>query len=225
MNNLRAWRWLFALWLVAMNGIAAAQNIEDEDDEEQELYVGRYRNAQGIAGAFGLTSTSFVVSGSYVRLFSPDWIGFATLSMTSGKDPKEIERFDVFGRSIITDSETGELKKNSLFLMPITFGAQRRLFRESLTSSFRPFVEAGIGPTVGYVYRYSDGFFGGGYLKLGVNGFVGAGAYFGSNPLSLQGLAVRYQVDAFASGMELLPNRFRNAFQSLSLNLIFGTFF
>jgi len=202
-----------------------SQDIDDEDDEDADIYTERFRNANGIAGSFGLTTTSFVISGSFVRLLTPDWIAFASLAMTSGKDPKEIERFDFFGRSIITDSETGELKKNSLFLIPITVGAQRRLFREDINSAFRPFIEVGIGPTLGYVYPYTDGFFSGGYMKLGINGFIGAGAYFGSNPFSLQGLTIRYQVDTFVSSVELLPNRFRNSFQGISLSLIFGTFF
>lgn len=200
-----------------------SQDIDDDDDAD--IYTERFKNANGAAGSFGLTTTSFIVSGSYIRLLNPDWIAFASLSMTSANDPKEIERFDFFGRSFVTDSETGEPKKNSLLMIPVTVGTQRRLFREDINSSFRPFLEAGIGPTLGYVYRYADGFFSGGYMKLGFNGFIGAGAYFGSNPFSLQGLTVRYQIDTFLGGVELLPNRFRNSFQGISLNLIFGTFF
>ncbi|MFN3638891.1 MAG: hypothetical protein ACK4XY_10535 [Chloroherpetonaceae bacterium] len=228
--SVSVWRlWLKCvvyLFIILLPITAFAQNLDDEDDDEDvDIYTERFKNANGAAGSFGLTTTSFVVSGSFIRLLNPDWIAFASLSMTSANDPKEIERFDFFGRSIVTDSETGELKKNSLFMMPITIGAQRRLFREEINSAFRPFVEAGIGPTLGYVYDYQNGFFGGGYMKLGFNGFIGAGAYFGSNPFSLQGLSVRYQVDTFVSSVELLPNRFRNLFQGISLNLIFGTFF
>ncbi|MGQ9804533.1 MAG: hypothetical protein ACUVRP_00455 [Chlorobiales bacterium] len=201
-----------------------SQNIDD-DDEDADIYTEQFKNANGVAGSFGLTTTSFIVSASFIRLLNPDWIVFASLAMTSAKDPKELEQFDFFGRSIVTDSETGLLKKHSLFMMPATLGAQRRLFREDINSAFRPFLEAGAGPTFGYVYRYEDGFFSGGYMKLGFNGFIGAGAYFGSNPFSLQGLTIRYQVDTFVSGVELLPNRFRNSFQGISLNLIFGTFF
>lgn len=205
---------------------AFSQNIDDDDDDEDaDIYTERFKNANGAAGSFGLTTTGFIVSGSFVRLLNPDWIMFASLAMTSANDPMEIERFDFFGRSFITDSETGETKLNSMFMVPITIGTQRRLFREDINSSFRPFLEAGAGPTFGYVYRYEEGFFGGGSIKLGFNGFIGAGAYFGSNPFSLQGLTVRYQVDTFLSRVELLPNRFRNSFQGISLNLIFGTFF
>ncbi|MCS6989370.1 MAG: hypothetical protein NZM06_07625 [Chloroherpetonaceae bacterium] len=220
-------RWLLTIGFIALSNAGFAQDFEDEEDD-QEIYAERFRNAQGIAGSIGLTTTSFIVSGSYVRLFNPDWIGFAAFSMTSRRDPKEAEKIVGYGISVVSvvyDSETGAEKKNSLLIMPITLGIQRRLFREDITSSFRPFVEAGVGPTVGYVYSYSGGFFGGGYLKLGFNGFVGAGAYFGSNPLSLQGLTIRYHVDAFANGIELLPNRFRNAFHGVSLSLILGTFF
>jgi hypothetical protein len=205
--------------------MAFAQNIEDEDDDEADIYTERFKNANGAAGSFGLTTTSFVVSGSFVRLLNPDWILFASMAMTSANDPNELEQFDFFGRSVVTDRETGLLKKHSLFMIPITVGAQRRLFREEMNSAFRPFLEAGAGPTVGYVYRYEDGFFSGGYMKLGFNGFIGAGAYFGSNPFSLQGLTVRYQVNIFINSVELLPNRFHSSFQGLSLNLIFGTFF
>ncbi len=216
---------LVYLLVILLPVTAFSQSVDDDDDEEADIYTERFKNANGISGSFGLTTTSFIVSVSFVRLLNPDWIAFASLAMTSANDPKEIERFDFLGRSFITDSETGLPKLNSLFLMPITCGAQRRLFREDINSSFRPFIEAGVGPTLGYMYRYEKGFFGGGSIKLGFNGFVGAGAYFGSNPFSLQGLTVRYQVDTFLSHVELLPNRFRNSFQGISLNLIFGTFF
>ncbi len=215
---------MLSAWLFILPTNACSQHLED-DDEDADIYTERLKNVNGVVGSFGLTTTSFIVSGSFVRLLTPDWIAFASLGMTSGRDPKEIERFDFFGRSIVTDSETGKLKKNSLFLIPVTVGVQRRLFREAITSSFRPFVEVGFGPTCGYVYRYQDGFFGGGYLKLGLNGLIGAGAYFGSNPLSLQGLVVRYHVDTFPGSVELLPDRFRNWFQGISLNLVFGAFF
>lgn len=213
------------LLMILLPMVAFSQNIDDEDDEDADIYTERFKNANGASGSFGLTTTSFIVSGSFIRLLNPDWIAFASLAMTSANDPNELEQFDFFGRSIVTDSETGLLKKHSLFMMPATLGAQRRLFREDINSAFRPFLEAGAGPTFGYVYRYEDGFFSGGYMKLGFNGFIGAGAYFGSNPFSLQGLTIRYQVDTFVSSVELLPNRFRNSFQGISLNLIFGTFF
>lgn len=219
-------RYAVCLLVILLPVAAFSQNVDDNgDDEDDDIYTERFKNANGAAGSFGLTTTSFIVSGSFIRLLNPDWIAFASLAMTSANDPKELEQFDFFGRSIVTDSETGLLKKHSLFMIPVTIGAQRRLFREDISSSFRPFIEAGAGPTFGYVYGYEDGFFSGGYMKLGFNGFIGAGAYFGSNPFSLQGLTVRYQVDTFMSSIELLPNRFRNSFQGISLSLIFGAFF
>lgn len=211
--------------LLTMLFYVTAQSQEADNDEDADIYTERFKNAKGIAGSFGLTTTSFIVSGSFIHLLNPDWIMFAGLSMTSANDPMELERFDFFGRSLVTDSETGEPKKNSLFMVPWTLGVQRRLFREHLNSSFRPFLEMGFGPTLGYVYRYNRGFFSGGHIQLGFNGFIGAGAYFGSNPFSLQGLIVRYQVDTFLSRVELLPNRFRSSFQGISLSFIFGAFF
>jgi hypothetical protein len=219
--------WTLFMALIFTTSLWAQVSENDfEEDEDAETLGKPFHPANGLAGGVGITTTSFSVSGSFVRIFSLDWIGFASFAMTAGKDPNELEQINPFnGLSVVYDNETGAEKKNSLLLMPLTFGAQKRLFRESIISSFRPFIEAGIGPTFGYVYNYQAGFFRGGYLTLGLNGFLGAGAYFGSNPLSLQGLTIRYQTDYFINGIELLPNRLRNRFQGISINLVFGTFF
>jgi hypothetical protein len=220
---------LFSLLMLPAITSAQENNQDEDDDEEVDYYEQkRFKSASGIAGMIGITSTGFQMSVNYIKLFSPDLIGTLTLSLTNSKDPNEVERFEnqfVSTRTIIFDNETGLRKLNSMLLFPVSLSLQQRLFRGNINPAFRPFVEVGAGPTFGYRYSYVDGLFRNVAMQFGGNAFIGAGAYFGSNPMNLQGLTIRYQVNAFPQGIELLPGRFRQVFDGISLNLVFGTFF
>jgi hypothetical protein len=217
------------LVLIASPALVFSQVQDDDefDEDEAEYYEGgRFKTANGIGGEIGLTTSSFVVGVQYMRFLNPDWIAQIALNFTSAKDPRESERVDRFtGQSFAYDTETNAPKLNSVILMPIKLGVQRRLFRGEINSSFRPFVEAGGGPTFGYLYSYNNGLFSGTSINVGANAYMGAGAYFGSNPMQLQGLSFRFEGNYFPNSIELLPGRLRNSFQGVSINLLFGTFF
>ncbi|MDX2128973.1 MAG: hypothetical protein SFU91_08055 [Chloroherpetonaceae bacterium] len=214
------------------------EEIEIEADDE--YYGPNFTTRTGFSGSLGLTSRSYAVNFNYVKSFDPDWMFVLSFGVTSDNDPNERQSFDFFtGQNWIYDPDSPDPsaplgrppfrpKLNSLMMFPLTATFQHRLFRNEITRSFRPFIEFGAGPTFGYVYNWLSGFFdfSKGYIALGFNGQVGAGAYFGANPLMLQGLSVRYQFSYLPAGVQMLESKGAlTFFGSISLNLTFGTLF
>ncbi len=218
-----------------------AKVYDDAEDEEMAFYGGAFRPRSGIAGVIGLTTNSFVASFNFVRQYTPDLIGILSIGVTTGRDPAEIDRFDPWTGQNITFGPDGFPKRFGLVMLTTSVGLQQRLFRRDITSSFRPFLEIGAGPTLGYIhlvsrlpdgladiplnYDFSGSIFNPQGLTFGVNGYVGAGAYFGNNFLMLQGLSVRYIANYLPAGVELLRGSRVSLFHGISINLIFGTLF
>jgi len=192
-----------------------------DPDETEDIYSTKYIPMNGISGSVGLTNTGFTASFNFIRLLSPDLIGFARLTISAAGDEDEQETYDFYGRPVSLN------RAESMLLLPLTFGVQRRLFRNNIESTFRPFVEIGAGPTFGLVSDYDDDFFSTftGSANWGVNAVAGVGAYFGSNPTSIQGLTFRYQLNYFANSVEIIEDKPRRFFGNISLNIIFGLFF
>ena len=145
---------------------------------------------------------------------------FADFSISESKDDREFEFIDIFGRTTVVG------KKNRVFFLPLNIGTQYRLFRNTLTSNLRPYLSAGVGPTMFVTTPYSKEFFnsfGDAQLKYAVGGYVGFGANFGVSKSNLVGLNVRYYVaHLFGDGIENLENKYRNTISSFYLTLNIG---
>jgi hypothetical protein len=144
------------------------------------------------------------LGGFYRREFTPDLYGFVNLAISGSKDGRELERYDPFqGQTFVPG------KLNRFIVMPLTFGIQRRLFREDIVDNFRPFINAGVGPALILAAPFTD-------IERGLNNtytarqveffnslgrasahytasaFIGAGANFGSDKGNLMGVNFRY---------------------------------
>ncbi len=128
----------------------------------------------------------------------------ATLSISEAKAPNEVSYYDPWtGQKFVPG------KINQLWVIPAMVGLQYRLFKDDLTDSFRPYAFAGIGPNVvfaapyneplSYSFSHGKGYFSGG-------GFIGVGAYFGSDPNSLIGVSIRYYILPLSHGVESMQN-------------------
>jgi len=174
------------------------------------------RNAWGIDilisnGGFGLGTF-------YRREFNDEWFGFASFSISESKDEREVEQFDYYtGQSYVPG------KLNRFLILPLTFGIQHRLFKEEITDNFRPYVNAGVGPTMIYVTPFTDisgpdsalqiqqvDFFkalGRGQPHYTLGGFIGFGANFGTEKSNLFGVNFRYYFTyLFGKGLPSLYN-------------------
>lgn len=184
---------------------------------DAEAEPSKYRNVWGMDilisdGGFGLGTF-------YRREFSQDVFGFVSFSISESKDERDVEFFDPFtGRSFTPQ------KLNRFLVMPLMFGVQHRLFKDEIMDTFRPYVNAALGPTLIFVTpnveitRLSSGlsfkqveFFeslGKGQAHYTLGSFIGFGANFGSNKANVLGVNFRYYFTyLFGDG---LPSRFND---------------
>jgi outer membrane protein W len=156
------------------------------------------------------------------------------------KDETEFEQYDYYGNSFVPG------KKNRLLLIPLMASVQYRLFKDDIVDNFRPFINAGLGPTMVFVapyahpttYYYSDGsyytdpgkidFFTSlkyGKMRYSLGGYIGAGAYFGMEKGTLTGLSVKYFLAPFPDGIEVMEGGYIRNFGGLFITLTFGSLF
>ena len=112
-------------------------------------------------------------------------------------------------------------KRNSVLLVPLQIGLERRLFRQQIEDNFRPFMALSVGPTLAYQWPYFDDVdgdgrrdadtepltpglegLGEGEARVGIGGTLSVGAAFGrsrsANPsirFGLQGTYFPVDVD------------------------------
>ena len=157
------------------------------------------RNSRGMdlilsEGGFGI--------GSFYRMeFNNVWRGVINLSISGAKDPGQVEYVNRWTGQRFTPG-----KVNDFSLIPLTIGVQRRLFQENLFDNVRPYLTAGVGPTMVYARPYNPskiGFFKS--LRLGqvhytVSGYIGFGTYIGSKK-KIGGASIRYYFVYFPEGI------------------------
>ena len=205
---------LLFLSIVALPLVLHAQSTEDNDSgsvaKSHEISTGmqgeefdksslQYPNAWGMdilisTGGFGL-------GGFYRREYSRDLSGFVTLSISEAKDDREVEYVDPLGGTYVPG------KKNRFLVIPLMVGVQHRLFSSEIRDNFRPYLSAAVGPTLIYATPYKEEFFsalGKGHPYYTVGGYVGIGAFFGSDSAVLFGLNIRYYFVPYSSGIESL---------------------
>ena len=140
---------LMILLLIVPLSLSSGQKIgELAPARPQEIFP---NNAWGVdvmfcEGGFGL--------GTFLRKsLATDLTGFIDFSISETKDEREVSYIDYFGNTFTPD------KVNRSFQLPINFGVQYRMFSESLTENLRPYLTAGVGPTLIITTPYDKEFF------------------------------------------------------------------
>lgn len=140
---------------------------------------------------------------------------FGSIFFSGAKDDREFEQIDIFGNTYTPN------KINRLFMIPVNFGLQYRLFRESVTDELRPFINFGITPTTIIYTPYSDAFlssFSDARARFTVGAFAGFGADYLTGRKSAVSLNIRYYyIYLFGSGVESLMAKEMNYFGGLYL--------
>jgi hypothetical protein len=156
----------------------------------------------------------------YRRQLSQNFTLFGDFSISESKDEKEFEYIDYFGNTFTVG------KKNRVFLLPLNFGMQHRLFSDVIYDNLRPYINMGVGPTLAVTTPYEEEFFnafGKAQTKFALGGYVGLGANFGLDKSSLIGINLRYYiVHFFDDGVESLHGRFRNNIGGFYLTINIG---
>ena len=198
-----------------------------------------FLNAWGID--IMLSNNGFGAGGFWRREFSDEFSGFIQLAISDVKDDGEVEYFNQYTGQSYTPG-----KINRLLLLPITFGAQYRLFKDDIVDNFRPYLSAGLGPSLILVAPYShptqiegpDGsmftyydqidFFTSlkkGQFKYALGGYIGAGAYFGLDKGTLTGVSIRYYYVPYQPGIESLQGVKLKKFGGFYITLNFGSLY
>lgn len=177
-----------------------------------------------------LSNNGFGGAAFYRRIFSRDLSGTISVGLAESKDDNEVEYVTWYGATYTPG------KINRFMITPLLFSMQYRLFAEDIMDSFRPYVNAGLGPTFIFVAPFVDAngnqreFFssmGEAKTKYTVGGYVGLGAYFGSDMGSLAGINIRYYFIPYTSGIPSLQQPGPNAYTPgpISRKTDFGGFF
>ncbi len=165
-----------------------------------------------------ISNDGFGLGTFYRREFTQDLFGFASFSISESKDGREVERYDPYTQVSFVPG-----KLNRFLVMPLMFGVQHRLFREDIMDTFRPYINAGAGPSLIFVSPFTEitqtttgiqirqvDFFkslGKGRPHYTASAFVGVGANFGSDKNNLFGVNFRYYFTyLFSDGLPSLYN-------------------
>ncbi|MCX6151617.1 MAG: hypothetical protein NTX22_13905 [Ignavibacteriales bacterium] len=169
---------------------------------------------------FMFSEGGFGLGGFYRYNLSQSLTFFSDISFSEAKDNREVDYVDYYGRTYTPN------KKNRIFLIPLSFGLQQRLFENVLTDNLRPYINFGIGPAMVATTPYEREFFNAfskAQAKYTISGYIGLGANFGIDKSSLVGINIRYyEVKFFDKGVESLEGRFQNELGGFYLTINLG---
>ena len=177
-----------------------------------------HRNSLGIdllisTGGFGM--------GSFYRHEYSDVLSsFIDFSISEAGDDAEKEYIDYFGNRYTPG------KVNRFLVLPFFAGLEKRLFKDDIVDNFRPYVTAAAGPSMIYVFPYNEEFFTGigkGSPRYFLGGYIGFGAYFGTEHSNVLALNMRYYFLPYPKGLEDLQGQTKTEFGGFYITLKFGT--
>ena len=152
-----------------------------------------------------ISDGGFGFGGFFRHKIADNFTAFTDISFSEMKDEREFEYIDIFGNKFTVG------KKNRVFVVPLNFGIQYRLFANQLADNLRPYINLGVGPSFIITTPYSEEFFKSfsyAESRVAAGGYIGFGANFGLNKSSLLGLNFRYYIiKLFDDGVESLEGR------------------
>lgn len=172
-------------------------------------------DAKNVIGFDILFSASGLGLGGFAEVkLSSHLSGFVSLSITGSRNTDEFPDY----------SGNVPNKVNRLFTVPIMIGLRRRLCSISLSHEFRPYINAGFGPSLLIALPYSyDLIPSVGHAETYVTGggFVGVGAHVG-NGRPVIGFNARYFVIPYSPGLESIRGSKITQFGGLFLTMTIG---
>src|SRR5690554_4826273 len=207
---------LIAILLIPSLIVNAQQIGEIAPEPEPEVFPD---NALGLDIMFG--EGGFGFGGFYRRQLSFNLTAFADFSISEVKEDNEFQYYDPWGYPYPILG-----KKNRAFLIPFTVGVQYRLFERLIHDNLRPYINAGVGPSIIVTTPYEREFFNAfGYAKVkyAAGGYIGFGANFGLDKTNLVGINLRYYiVHLFDEGVEITYNKFNKDVGGFYLTINLG---
>ena len=117
---------------------------------------------------FGPSASFFLPTGKTTDVF-------INVLFSNVTDSREIERTDLFGNTYVAN------KINRVFMMPVSIGLRKEMFKDDIEGEFVPIFNIGVSPTLIFLNPYDRDFFSAlGYTttQFGIGGFTGLGVSF-----------------------------------------------
>lgn len=158
--------------------------------------------------------------GPYAGLYSS--LGRTTdmvfsISISGVTDEREIERFDVFGNSIVVN------KINRVFMIPLSAGIRKELFKDDIDGDFLPIFNIGVAPTLVLTNPYNESYFaafGNTQTYFAFGGYAGFGVSFRQNKsMSMNVNFNYYYLPLIGDGVQSLQYTTINDVGGLQLSL------
>jgi len=160
------------------------------------------RNNWGIG--FTYSESGVGISSSLYAPISRSTDLFFNLLVSGVSDSRELERYDIFGNSIIPN------KVNRIFMVPLSIGIKKELFKDDIEGDFSPVVNFGVSPTLVLTNPYDRSFFNAiGYTqaKFAFGGFGGIGVNFRqSKSMALSVNINYYYIPIIGGSIESIQN-------------------
>jgi len=236
---------MFAILMVLGTAFVNAQVKDSRDSaivfQPSSITLAAQPSYKPMLNAWGfdiLVSNNGFGAGVFFRHeYTEELAGFLSFAISDVKADGEVERFDYWtGQSMIYN------KANRLLYLPLVLGVQYRLFKDDIVDNFRPYLTAGIGPSLVFVAPYSIyhqetenygwdeqiEFFSSlksGQARYTLGGYIGCGAYFGLDRGTISGLNIRYYFSPYPAGIEVLRGSYLKSIGGLFISLHFGSFY
>lgn len=186
--------YIILVFTVMTNQISAQNKPKNKNRE--------VRNNWGLG--FVYTESGFGLSGSYFFKLSKSSDLYFNLLFSNVTDSREMERSDLYGNTYVPN------KINRIFMMPLSIGLQKELFKGEIEGNFSPVINVGIAPTLLLANPYNRNFFSAiGYTsaKFAIGPFAGAGLnYKQGDNMSLGFYINYYYLPVIGSQLESLQN-------------------
>jgi hypothetical protein len=209
------WLVVTAIIIITTVNVNAQRIGELAPDKEAEIFP---NNAFGVDILF--SEGGFGLGTFYRRQLSQTLSLFTDFSISEAKDEREFEIYDFWGTPVTLG------KKNRVFILPLITGVHYRLFKDVLSDNLRPYINAGVGPTMSVITPYEMEFFdafGKATTKYAFGGYIGLGANFGLDKKSLLGVNIRYYIIRFFDeGVESMYNRYQKNLGGFFLTINLG---
>jgi hypothetical protein len=172
-----------------------------------------------------ISTNGYGLGGFYRHEFSDEYAGIIDLSISETEDDQAESFYDPY-----TGLETTPGEVNRFLLFPLYAGVEKRLFKDDIVDNFRPYIMGAVGPTMIYSFPSNEDFFtalGQGHSNYTFGGFIGGGAYFGSQRSNVMGVNFRYYfipyppgIESFDSGTQITN---KTQFGGFYISFTFGT--
>jgi hypothetical protein len=191
--------------------------IYNPETEEAET-----KSAWGMDLVF--SGNGFGMGVFFQQKFLKDWCFFSNLYISGARNTDELEFYDYNNQKYFIPG-----KINRLYMIPLTIGIQKYLFKDILHNNLQPFVNLGLGPSLiisAPYLKYENRFFTAMwnsdlYGRLG--GFIGIGANIGAENKAFMSLNMRYYFIPFGkTGLESVKDSPIKDFGGLFLSLSIG---